>query len=426
MSAAAPSSSPFSPRAVFLMLLVGVTAFVGLGVLGAYAPAIRARTQGGDNALSRSAVGYAGVLQLLRDEGVPVTVSRARVPPQVGAQGLMVFTPDADTTTEALRAALPAARRVLIVLPKWRVLPNPAHPGWTLQGVAVLPIPQPLVSVLAAGAAAHKPGRVSFSGSVTQRKGTARLRLANVGPLFQSNDQLWTGPIDALQTLSVPTGEVQLADDKGRTVLLKLNPDLFVLSEPDLLNNRGVASLEAARTATTLLEELRGGQGPVVWDVTLNGLGRARSMLGLALTPPFLGASLCGLAAALLMGAHAAARFGPARPAERAYPLGKTALLDNTALLIRQARREPRMGRRYAALVRRLLGARVLALGAGEPAGEAAAARIDPALDRLTPPGDQPFSELAREAEAARDLATLMRAARRLDQRRREMLGGRS
>lgn len=405
---------PFSPRTVFVMLLVGVTAFVALGVLGAYAPALRARTQGGDNALSRSAVGYAGLVTLLRSQGVPVLISRGRTPPPSGAPGVVVFTPPASTTPEALAAALPTNRRVLVVMPKWMALPDPTHPGW-VQGHILPP----------AAGSANMLGRRGVAG-VAYQNDTAALKLANVAPLFQPDDDLRTGPVQSLQTLRTTGGEVQLADPGGRPVLVKLDGDLYVLSDPDLLNNSGIASLQTARTASTILDELRSGQGPVVWDVTLNGLGRARSLLGLALTPPFLGASLCALAAALLMGVHAAARFGPARPPERAYGLGKAALLDNTAMLIRLARREPRMGRRYAALVRRALGRRVLALRPGDLAAEADAGRIDAALDRLTPAGEPPFSALAREADEARDGPSLMRASRRLHQRRLEMLGERS
>jgi hypothetical protein len=189
------------------------------------------------------------------------------------------------------------------------------------------------------------------------------------------------------------------------------------------MDNRGLASLPAARTAVAIIDALRGGQGPVIFDVTLNGLARPRSLLGLAFAPPFLGSSLCALATALLMGAHAAARFGPARPQAPALALGKTALLDNTAMLIQLARREPKMGRRYAALVRRALARRVLAVSASGVQPDATT--LDPALDRLAPEGASPFSALAAEADTARDTAALMRAVRRLHDRQVEILGER-
>ena len=279
MSPAAPGSgrAPFSPRTVFMLLVVGVAAFVALGVLGAYAPALRERTGGGANALSRSAIGYAGAVSLLQAEGVSVVVSRGRPEPPSGAPGLLVLTPPFATTPQALRAALPPGRRALVVLPKWGALPDPAHPGWISQAAPMLPVPQPLQALIAASVTGHG----TFDMTVTQRRGEARLRLRAEAPLFQPDDRLSTGPVSSPQSVRSSLGEVQLADDAGRAVLLKLNRDLYVLSDPDLLDNRGMASLETARTGMTILDELRAGQGPVVWDVTLNGLGRARSLLGL-------------------------------------------------------------------------------------------------------------------------------------------------
>ncbi len=407
MSAAATQSDGFSPRAVFLMLLAGLVGFVGLGVLTAYAPELRARQQNGENALSRSAVGYAGLVRLLQAEGAPVVISRGKLPQPVGAPGLVVLTPPPGTTAKALAAAMAGVqRRMLVILPKWTYSVDPDHLGWALKEGLV---PSPLAVS-------------GFQGVVPQVRraaGEAPATLHGVNGVFEYLDPLTTGAVSSLQT-AVTGRQTLLADAAGQAILVQTAADRYVLSDPDLMDNRGMASLDTARTALTILDQLRAGQGPVVFDVTLNGFERSRSLLGLAFAPPFLGASLCALAAALAMGAHAAARFGPVRPPQSALALGKTALLDNTAMLIRLARREPKMGRRYAALVRRALARRVLAAGSGEPE-----AQIDLALDRLTPAGEPGFSTLVGEAYAARDTAELMRTVRRLYQRKTEMLGER-
>jgi hypothetical protein len=158
----------------------------------------------------------------------------------------------------------------------------------------------------------------------------------------------------------------------------------------------------------------------VLFDVTLNGYGRPRSLLMLALSPPFLGTSICALAAAMLMGGRAAIRFGPAKPRGSALAPGKAALLDNAAQLIALARREPRMGRRYAALVRRRLARRALLL---DGIADVTPDRLDPAVDRLTLGAEPPFAVLAGAAETASDTASLMRATRALHQRQTEILG---
>ena len=411
-----PASGPFSPRTVFILLLVGVTAFVGMGVLTAYAPQLKARTDGGANALSRSAVGYAGLARLLQAEGAPVLISRDRTPPASAAQGLLVLTPPPGTSVKAINALVGRREHpVLVVSPKWLIAADADHPGWARP---ILPTP-----LTAPDEQLQTRGVKSFG----VRSAAAPVRLHGVGDTFASLGELQTGTVDRLRTLQAPGAAVIVADEAGRAVLVRFGAGTYVLSDPDLLDNRGMASLATARAALAIVDALRGGSGPVVFDVTLDGLGRTRSLLGLALSPPFLGASLCGLATALLMGLHASARFGPARAQARALALGKAALLDNTAALIRLARREPKMGRRYAALVRRALARRVLAAGSADlaPLGDAGVARLDSALDTLTRPGEPPFSQLAREAGEARDTTALMRAARGLHQRQTEILGER-
>src|SRR3546814_17547683 len=59
----------FAPRTVTLMLVIGVIGFVGALVLGAYAPDLRQADNGGEHALSRSAVGFAGIVRLASATG---------------------------------------------------------------------------------------------------------------------------------------------------------------------------------------------------------------------------------------------------------------------------------------------------------------------------------------------------------------------
>ena len=166
---------------------------------------------------------------------------------------------------------------------------------------------------------------------------------------------LASGDIDNLQAMAGPDqGWVSIVVDQyGDTILSgKSDKPIYILSDPDFLNNHGLAQLANARAASALINYLRKNQKPVAFDLTLAGFVRTRSILRLALEPPFLAATLCALVAAGLMGLHAVARFGPALRPARAFALGKLALADNSAALIRQARRQHRMGRGYAALTR--------------------------------------------------------------------------
>ena len=403
----------FSPVAVFLMLMAGLIGFVGLAVLSAYAPMLRGGARGGADALSRSAVGYAGVVRVLRESGRTAVISRSPLGIGTAGSGLLVLTPPADVKDRNLaRLAERTRRTVLVVLPKWDVAPAPQHLGWVMQG-----------GLSSAGTVARLLGTLDSSPAdariVSRATGVSPASLNGVGG-FAGPDPLPIPRVDALQAAAAPGAEVLLQDRAGRAILSRIHDGVFILADPDLLDNQTLATPRGARTAVALLDAVRGDSGPVFFDVSLNGLGRPRSLLALAVAPPFLGASLCTLAAALLMGAHAAVRFGPARAPGRASALGKQALLDNSAQLIALARREPKMGRRYAALVRRSLVRRALSLDA---APEGATERLDAAIDRLLPAAEPAFSTLAGDAERAGDVASLMRATGALHQRQTEILG---
>lgn len=402
-AAATPKSSgPFTAAAVTVMLLVGMAATLAFLGMSAVAPDLRNANDGGAHALSRSAVGFAGIARLLRETGAPVLVNRGE-PRRTNNQGLLVLTPTFGTKLQDIRA-FNHGGPILLVLPKWQVFPDPRRPGWVLRGG--LASPEPLLRTL----------KLDPGAKIGQVQGTRPLVLGG-DAVFGPGTRLDFGPVESEQALTGGDAEPALADQAGRPVLARAQVkdlDLYLLSDPDLLNNRGLASLQTASSAVALLDKLR-ADGPVTFDVTLNGFQRSRNLLKTLLTPPFLAATLCGLAAALLMGLHAAVRFGPVRASGRAIALGKHALVDNSAALIRLAKRQPRMGARYAALTR-AQAARAMGVQRDLPP-EA----LDTVLDRRTPTGQPPFTALAAEARAAKTDAELMQSSERLYRWRLEM-----
>jgi hypothetical protein len=201
-----------------------------------------------------------------------------------------------------------------------------------------------------------------------------------------------------------------ITDAAGRIVLGKLKlGQIYILADPDLLNNHGMGDERQARAALSLLDYVNStGATSVLFDVTANGLGRSRSPLRLAFDAPFLAVTLTIFAAMLLAGWQALVRFGPARLPERAIAFGKAALVDNSAALIRKAGRETRLGGRYVEVIRD----RAIDLF-----------RLPPALDReesrarlegLNP--GRSFAALEHRAEAARTRDELLGAAQSLNQ----------
>jgi hypothetical protein len=404
----------FSPKVVLGMILAGMFAFSAFVVLSTYAPDLQSGDDGRAHALSRSAVGYGGVVRLLRDLGEPVVVSRRNLSGQ--EPGLIVFTPNIGGSRDAYQKAQLSAR-TLVVLPKWGAPPDPRHPGW-VGGLALAPDAIMADALKAAGIPQAK---------LSARSGAGPARLVGVAGTVAEGLVLETGPLRSLRGLSGPNLQPVIVDAEGRAVLVRRTPtDTYFLADPDLLNTMGLKDVRTARSGVTLLQRLRDdavrhdSSRTIAFDVTLNGFSRSRSVLKLAFEPPFVGATLCLVAAALLMGLHAAARFRAVRRSERALALGKDALIDNSAGLIRMAGREPAMAPRYAELQR---AAAARALG-----GQGGGSRLDgqALTDFLDRQGERfgvadSASTLDEATRAVRSPGDLMKVAHRWHQWRLDM-----
>jgi hypothetical protein len=395
----------FSPMTMLVLVLVGVISVAGLGVLSAYAPELKKGDDGGGHALSRSSIGYAALVRLLNLSGEPVLTSRGPLPPTAEG-GLLVFTPQPGMSAKSLRRVGPGGPD-LVVLPKWRTAPDPRHRGWTMT-LDALPASDSL-SVLPEN---QRKGLV-----LKTTQGDRTLRLA------RPNGQTIGGPVllHEPRALSGPGWTPVIVDQTGAPVLvMHEEPWIYVLADPDLLNTQGLKTLNGARTAVALLDLIRANDTPVIFDLTQHGFTRPRSILRLALEPPLVGATLVLVALAILAGIQAAVRFGPAQEKRRALALGKTALADNTAGLIRLARREHRMAPLYARLVQ-ASAARAI----GAPRGLEGPA-LDDFLDRVgkTVGAAHSYSALAERARDAGP-ADLMAVARDLHTWKQELIRGR-
>lgn len=396
-------SGPFRARTMLAVVLVGLLATAVLLLLVAFEPELRAQDDTGAHALARSADGYAGLVALARDVGLPVVVSRNPLP-ATAHDGLLVLTPSQGASAEALDQVRFKGPR-LIVLPKWVTRDDLGHRGWVRKLGPANP------DRLARGLL----GRFGGGSAVVQRGGAVRpvLRRADL----PGRPAFWRpGAIASLQTLSGPQWQPILVDETGAAVLARrVHTQDYVLADPDLLNTHGLRSPGSAQAAIAILEMLRANQGPVIFDVTLQGF-HGRSLLRTAFTPPFAGATFCALVAALLMGLHALARFGPAQTSGRALALGKQALVDNSAGLIRMARRQHRMAERYALLCRAAVARSV---GAPRDLGEA---ELNALLDRLSAQAGLPaFTPLLGEARRAANPGDLLAVARKLYDWKMEM-----
>lgn len=398
---------PFRPGMVLALILVAVFSLSALGALSAYAPEINNGDDGRGHALSRSAIGYGGLVRLLEAMDRPVLLSRG--PLHGGARdGLLILTPPLGREEEAFEALRWGAGSVLVVLPKWEALPEPTRKGWVRDAGTLSP----------ANALSVLPEDLRAGLVLTEDATEVAPRLTGGGGRLIAQ----AAPVRSLRTLSGAGWTPVIMDGAGRALVLTHDDSgLYVLADPDLLNTQGMDQPAKARAALALLETLGPTDQAIAFDLSMHGFSRPRSVLRLLLEPPLLGFTLCLLFAAGLVGWQAMIRFQPHRHARRAVALGKKALADNTAALVRLARREHGMARPYAELVRAQAAKAVAA--PSSLSVEATTALLDRLAQRQG--SETTFSALSAQADQARNAGDLMSVARSLMRWKLEMTRGR-
>jgi hypothetical protein len=392
----------FSAKTMLLIAFGGIICFAAMIVLAAFAPDLSSGRNGGSHALSTGATGFNGIVRLAEATGRKPRIGRSDFL-LADMKGLAVLTPQTGSVDMGKPLEQRGDKPTLVVLPKWNTVDDPAHPGWVK--IAGLKYPGDPEATLAP----QWPVRIA------RLPGSAGRPLRFL-PADAPRDLAIPAP-RLLQTIKGPKLTPLLTDADGRIVLARLaDTHTYLLSDPDLLANDGLADLRRADGALRMLDYLGGGARlPILFDVTLNGLGVEPSPLKLAFVPPFLAATLSLAAALLLIALRAATRFGRPEPPERALAFGKRALVDNSAALVGKARREGALGGRYAEMVRE----RAAALFAAPP--RLAGAALDAYLDRIG--RGRHFSELAAAAGDARRPADMLAAAQALNDWQRENKG---
>jgi hypothetical protein len=393
----------FSARTVVILVVVGVATFVGAMLMTVYAPSSSPTGGTKAHALSNAAIGYSGIVRLATATGHKVRV--VRDDSQLREAPLLIVTPPLGSTPLGDIIAGRPDQPTLIVLPKWASVTDPRHPSWVVQAGLI---------------SAKEPEGVLAPNNelkVTRSPSGARPLIATgfLPHELHSPELFHLAAPRPLQTIAGDNLNPLLTDENGRIVLAQ-NGDrsFYVLSDPDLLDNLGMRREDDARSALDMLDAL-GYNHEMDFDVTAVGLGRQPSPLKLAFEPPFLAMTLTVVAAMLLAAWQAFARFGPAVHRQRAIAFGKRALVDNSAMLVRKAGRQAKMGTRYAEVIRERA---VTAFGVPAKLRDGA---IDDYLDKLT--GREKFSNLVQGVSEAEDNHTLVSAARALHEWQKEKNG---
>ncbi len=432
-------STPFNPRVVLTVVLVGLLAFVALLYsIGAGDTGERKGT-GQAHAASPGLNGFAGLARYLEKDGYEVELSRS--PSGLDTSNILVLTPPLASDAEEFGALLEKRQYqgpTVVILPKWFAMGFPRNmpdeiedqveeewvrlvgsqtPEW------VADLPEPYAMKIKAD-----PQGTEVSDDATTDEivsGINELSIAMTGAA-QGPGKGWTGygvtgQLPDQRHLWVEDSDLfdeMLVDDDGNALVVDIlgtedgsfyndaHRVVFVV-EPDLLNNYGLANQANARLADAIFEAAGYEERmPVVFDLTLNGLGGTANLLTLAFSPPFLAATLCLILALVIVGWRAFRRFGPAVAERPAIDFGKQRLVTNGAGLILRAKRTGLLAQPYAMLsARRIQKTLGLPRHDTETLDQAIAARL---------PDDPGFSHRVSALEAASRPIDILRAARAL------------
>ncbi|MEM6535696.1 MAG: DUF4350 domain-containing protein [Pseudomonadota bacterium] len=334
---AATRTSPISGMLVGILAAVGVASFVAIFALLGWSPELAQKNRAGQHPYSTSALGYGGLVKVLKADGHAVTVSRLASSLDY-SDGLLVLTlPEFGFSRADELDAYWVSEPALFVLPKWSGYTDISKPSW--QKDTELLTQAQVEGLLATFDQDASIWRLRNPGALETPFGLEAPDFDHVMQVIES---------DSLETVIGGPGGDLMVKLPGR--------EIYILADPDVVNTFGLAERANARFALNMMRWIVPWDGaPITIDATLHGFERSENLLRAIFDIPFIGATLMALATAGLIGWAAFIRFGPPERETRVLAFGKKALADNSAGLIAMARREGHMAPGYLRLTRRRL-----------------------------------------------------------------------
>ena len=376
----------------------------------------------GPSTFSRSAIGHAGIAEVLARLGLPVVKSRYNSLEKLTPGSVLVIAEPRPSrqSEEAIRTLL-KAETILLVLPKWIGQPSEQTAGWL---------------------------REVKERSTSDAQWALHLVAPRAEVVRESSNVKWTTNVLGLApSLASP---IQLVRGAGLRAIIAADRNIlvgeisdgkrkiWVISDPDVISNHGLAREANAALAVALVQRLRGGLpgappqagegGSVVFDETVHGyIAKPLSPFLLLFSFPFVVATAQGLIAIALLFWATLARFGAPQSAPPPLSAGRGGLLQNMANLIELTGHQQVIVTRYVQetvrdVARQLHAPRGLA-------GEALVAwlqRVGSARGVDVDCGALIRREVELGAARRRDPSSLVRLARDIHRWKGEILDGRS
>jgi hypothetical protein len=334
---ASVDESGISRRPITWAASAAAVSFAAALVIMAYGPELTEVRSAQADTFSSSALGHRAVVEFLEAGGIRVHVRRSReligsyrgdpivvAEPRGGDEN-----PDGGLRGLLGRAAERAAP-VILVLPKWRGVTDPAGDGRWVVAVSLLPSRE--VQEVLDDVAPHLRvfRRFDPAAATPLACETSWGERAAVGLVGQ---QLLEGTSSGERIVWCEQGTLVARVDVAAT-----SRPLYVVSDPDLISNHGLPRGDNAVVVSRFFSEFLHARA-VVFDEVVHGYAQDRSFLAELLHYPLVVTIVHLLLVLSLVLWAGSIRFGKALPAPPRLPPGKQALMDNTAKLLTCGRR---------------------------------------------------------------------------------------
>lgn len=312
--------SIFPKRNLLILVLVGLVSFVGPIIPILLTDEASTSTTTGANSYSRSGIGHHALYNWLIASEYP-TLQNRYVTPQIdsGPKTWVFAEPSGKDFLKPRISALHSNHNAIIVLPKWKAIPDPENTSWVKDAELInlqelkkilkqLDLPLNLLRIQ------NTTGWQSSIGTVAPTLNQPQLLPRNTGnPLIWSDD-------------GVLVAEHHIG---GKNIL--------VLSDPDLINNHGIQlgqNIDIVDVALKKMAPSGGTTQAVVFDEVTHGFRHDPSLTKLLLNPPYVVIVIVSLGALIVYISATIVRFGSPLDWAPPFSRGYVSLIDNTTSLL--------------------------------------------------------------------------------------------
>ena len=306
----------FSKRTLYLLVSVGLVSLLfGFG-LAIFGDGVGSAPTADSNTYSRSALGHRAFIQLLKSLDMPMVTSQHDSGAKAQEALALLLEPNVhEANRQDARDMVESAEAVLLVLPKWQGEQDPEDPNKI--SAVFLVDPEQVLDAL-----------VLLDQQATLSRPTT---LRKLHPSYAISARPTLAAPQLLRSTNI---EPLLANDDGILFGKLIDRDIWILSDPDVLNNHGLDNGQNALVAMQLIEHARQGR-TIVIDETLHGFLRKPDMWRALFEMPFVLVTIQVFLCVLLLVWSGTTRFGKPIRRTAAMAQGTAFLIGNTARLMR-------------------------------------------------------------------------------------------